>query len=98
MKRSRRWVFNGIAALSLLVCVVTIGLWVSSYHLGLSWIWSSDIHRETFLCSGAGWIGVGRHWSSDGITYAGQIARNPHGWLLTNDGYLERAEPAPRAP
>jgi hypothetical protein len=31
MKRFRRWLFNGLAPLSLLLCVVTVALWVRSY-------------------------------------------------------------------
>jgi hypothetical protein len=33
MKRFRRWVFNGIAAISLLLCITAIGLWVRSYWI-----------------------------------------------------------------
>ncbi|MGA2442841.1 MAG: hypothetical protein ABSH08_17950 [Tepidisphaeraceae bacterium] len=32
MKRFRRWLFNGIAAVSLLLCVATGGFWVRSYR------------------------------------------------------------------
>jgi hypothetical protein len=34
MKRVRRWLFNGLAALSLLLCMATAGLWPRSYYLG----------------------------------------------------------------
>jgi len=40
MKRLRRWLFNGLAALSLLLCVGTVTMWVRSYwrldHFGLA--------------------------------------------------------------
>jgi hypothetical protein len=34
MKRFRRWLFNGLAALSLLSCVTVAALWVRSYFFG----------------------------------------------------------------
>jgi 4-amino-4-deoxy-L-arabinose transferase-like glycosyltransferase len=47
MKRLRRWLFNSTAAISLLLCVATAGLWVRSYFVQpspaeYSDIWSFD--------------------------------------------------------
>ncbi|MGD0462155.1 MAG: hypothetical protein ABSB74_06680 [Tepidisphaeraceae bacterium] len=33
MKRFRRWLFNGLAALSLVLCMVTAALWARSYFI-----------------------------------------------------------------
>ena len=54
MKDSRRCLFNGLALLSLLLCVVTIGLWMRSY-------WRQDampfLARPSSTCFLADWRG-----------------------------------------
>jgi hypothetical protein len=54
MKRLRRWLFNGLALLSLLLCVVTIGLWMRSY-------WRQDampfLAKPSSTCFLADWRG-----------------------------------------
>jgi hypothetical protein len=42
MKRFRRWLFNGIAALSLLMCVATAILWMRSHWIGDDWTFQKD--------------------------------------------------------
>jgi hypothetical protein len=42
MKRFRRWLFNGIAALSLLMCVATAILWMRSHWIGDEWTFQKD--------------------------------------------------------
>jgi hypothetical protein len=40
MKRFRRWVFNGLAALSLVLCLATCVLWVRSYFVPEVYNWT----------------------------------------------------------
>jgi hypothetical protein len=54
VKGLRRWLFNGVAALSLMLCVVSVGLWVRSY-------WRQDaipfLARPLSTCFLADWRG-----------------------------------------
>jgi len=71
MRRFRRWIFNGLAVVSLMLCVVTVGLWVRSY-------WKADgIERDK------GWevstsAGVDVHWTSI------QFISNRHGIIIAS--------------
>jgi hypothetical protein len=61
MKRFRRWLWNGLAALSLLLCLVTAVVWIRSYWFedGLSWHDGNDLpvayeDWRNILCSCGG--------------------------------------------
>jgi hypothetical protein len=45
MKRLIRYTFNGLTVLSLLLCVVTVVLWVRSYWVADCWVWY-PVNRE----------------------------------------------------
>jgi hypothetical protein len=51
MKRFRRWLFNGLAALSLLLCVATTFLWIGSYFFLLNLNWSENTISWGLVCS-----------------------------------------------
>src|ERR1017187_7749268 len=42
MKRLGRWLFNGLAAMSLLLLVTTAALWVRSYRVSDHWYFQND--------------------------------------------------------
>ena len=58
MKRFRRWLFNGLAAVSLIVFLATVALWVHS-------IWAID---AVYFCGrpNPGWLHVTQLWASRG--------------------------------
>jgi len=69
MKRIRRWVFNGLAAVSLLLFLATVGLWVRSF-----WV-AEDLDQFRYWTTATGveyirrgfWDGRGRvalYWGS----------------------------------
>jgi hypothetical protein len=64
MKPLARWSLNAFAALSLLLCVATLGLWVRSYIYGETLHWYGD-GRELSLMSDRGQVDWYRVWSSD---------------------------------
>ena len=61
MRRLLRWTFNGLAAVSLLLCVATVAFWVRSYfrfdrfgyvrHVAADKCWQVDIHPLVGLFS-----------------------------------------------
>lgn len=56
MKRSRRWLFNGIVALSLALCLTTAGMWVCSYsHFYNVVCYESDGRTDTPYAYIADW-------------------------------------------
>jgi hypothetical protein len=70
MRRLLRWTFNTLAAVSLLLCVATAGLWVRSYwvyeRVSASRLEASDRHRFHYACfisSERGRLGGSFWWS-----------------------------------
>jgi hypothetical protein len=64
MKRFHRWLFNGAAAISLLLCLATILLWIISYfsHIALNW---ADHSISYDLGCSRGEMSTSRvHWAS----------------------------------
>ncbi|MGA2443731.1 MAG: hypothetical protein ABSH08_22480 [Tepidisphaeraceae bacterium] len=57
MKRFRRWLFNGIAAISLLLCVAMAGMWARSY-------WRADFYGFTSSNSVNGRLILGQTWQT----------------------------------
>ncbi len=51
MKRLRRWVCNGLAALSLALCVATICLWIIGCFSDVSLNWESNSISYSLSCS-----------------------------------------------
>lgn len=51
MKRLRRWIFNGLAAMSLLVCIASATLWIRT-------IWAQDFRKFVLSSGSIGDMGV----------------------------------------
>jgi len=88
MKRFRRWVFNAIAALSLVICVATAVLWVRSY-------WFDDevgIYgpNNSYVCSSWGgsllFVLAPTYRGSNGIRYSAKMEWDYESARLTSLG------------
>ncbi len=47
MKRFRRWVFDLLAVLSLVLCVLMVAFWIRSYFIFDGWDWSDGVRVPT---------------------------------------------------
>jgi hypothetical protein len=73
MKHLRRWLFNALAAMSLLLCAATAALWVRSYYAMEVWNYRGPVDRRGFLREQTVRALKGRIW---------------YGWQL-NGGYAD---------
>jgi hypothetical protein len=58
MKRFRRWLFTGVTAMSLLLCVATAGIWVRSYRTSDKCERNTDSYHDKW-----------RHYTSTSLTF-----------------------------
>jgi hypothetical protein len=90
MRRALGWTFNGLAALSLLLCVATVGMWVRSYCvrdiLSFGRAGGSDYLAQSIL----GRLHVMTHFGnggSGGSFYAGDRLSSQAAWSGGMSGY-----------
>jgi hypothetical protein len=88
MKRIRRWLFNGLAAVCVAICLVSVPLWGLSYfhNLGYRWFWQDKNHS----------------WTSDFELVRGgfqfrQDIRSPYSFEVAG-GFREGGRPSPSWP
>jgi hypothetical protein len=94
MKRLRRWLFNGLAALSLLLCMATMAMWVRSYYRAdllfhESWP-NAQLRCFRFISSAASTIG----WQELSILYSGKS----HPQRLYSPSWRIRSDPRSNNP
>ncbi len=56
MKCYRRWLFNGVALLSLVIWLAAAGMWVQSYWIVDGLIWIEGPKEQCWICSSCGGI------------------------------------------
>jgi hypothetical protein len=76
MKRFRRWLFNGVAALSLLLCAATIFLWVIGYISGFSLNRAGNSISYNLVCSRG-------ELSASRVKWGSPVPMANAGWNLT---------------
>jgi len=83
MKRLRRIIFNALTALSLLLCMVTAGLWARSMSTGDRFGWtkvSGDAGRRSEVLSALGWLQFSQDTAADPFISAGYPDSLGAGW------------------
>jgi hypothetical protein len=75
MKRLRRWLFNGLAALSLLLCVATVPMWIRSFTAASMMGYATPLSA---FQSRLRWL-----YAADGKIWLGELTNNDRGgWFF----------------
>jgi hypothetical protein len=92
VKRSRRWLSNGLAGLSLLLCVAALALWVLSFFSGAGINWrksSATLGLDAYLARG----GMCAAYTSLAQSAGPQA---PRGFFFHHGGSASRLDPLSR--